>query len=328
MASSPTDPDETIAQQAIIWHTRVTSREMGHAERAQFNAWLAEDSRHGQAYRDIGQLWQRLGQPLQADHQQRQMLKQASGASIRKHAEPKRRLRHWQLGLAVAASLLLLILGIYPDYLAYPLADYRTRIGEQSQVTLADGSVLHLNTDTALNVVINNQERRIELLHGEAEFDVAHDRNRPFRVQAGATTTEALGTHFVVRYDGSQGMTTLLSGKVRTTQANASLSEVILKPGQRVSFSPSNLATLETADMNAATAWRRDRLVMNFVSVAEVIAELNRYRRGTVKLMDNTLAQRQINAVIDLKQIDDWLATLPKTLPVHVYRVGPLVVLD
>ena len=154
--------------------------------------------------------------PLQADRKRRLAL--AAAQRLRRQS------RHRTIGLAVAASFLLLVLaGLFPDYLRHPLADYRTHIGEQTSIQLADGSVIHLNTDTALNVSLSNQERRVELLGGEAEFEVAHDRTRPFRVSAGHTTTEALGTRFIIRYDGNGGNVTLLQGKIRTAASNTTV---------------------------------------------------------------------------------------------------------
>ena len=81
---------------------------------------------------------------------------------------------------------------------------------------LPDGSLLHLNTDTTLDLDFSRGQRRVILNRGEAAFEVAKDR-RPFRVEAGTVRTEALGTEFLLRYDGEAGIVTLIAGQVRVT---------------------------------------------------------------------------------------------------------------
>jgi transmembrane sensor len=249
-----------------------------------------------------------------------------------KKSAPYAAIARWGLGLATAASLLLCICFSHcADYLHHPLADYRTLIGEQTTIHLADGSNVYLNTDTALDVSLTDKERRIVLLQGEAEFEVAHDSSRPFRVLSGATTTEALGTRFVVRYDDKAGAITLLEGKVRATQTNTAgelINNVNLSPGERVAFNEHSLGDVQIADLANADAWRRGRLVMNFVSLQEVVAEINRYRRGRVQLLAENLADRDIHVTIDTQHIDDWLDALEDTLPVRVRHLGPFVLLQ
>ncbi len=220
---------EQIQQEAVGWHVRLTSGSIDGETRAEFERWIAQSLEHAQAYQDISSLWQQLPGPIMADRQRRQ-----------EQAAERRsfRLNRFTAGLACAASVLLIVVtGFFPDYLRNPLSDYSTHIGEQQTVTLADGSIAHLNTDSAIDVAIGDRERRIVLRRGEAEFEVAHDGRRPFRVVSGATTTEALGTRFIVRYDGEVGEVSLFQGTVSTSrllQDNAPAGQVILQPGQQV----------------------------------------------------------------------------------------------
>jgi transmembrane sensor len=323
MIESPLQLREHIRQEAIAWQVRLTSGALTADTKEAFESWRRQNPEHEQAYRDLEQLWQHLPAPLLADRQRRLEL-----SAKRRRAN----LRRQSLSLATAASLVLAVVaGIYPDYLQHPLADYRTRIGEQTSITLADGSIAHLNTDTAIDVVIGGNERRIELLRGEAEFDVAHDASRPFRVEAGSTTTEALGTRFIVRYDGNGGAVTLLQGKVRASRpsaAGAQTDSATLQPGQQLAFNAEQLGAPKTVELSNADAWRRGRLLMNFVPLKQVIAEINRYRRGQIRLLDDKLAEREVNIAVDIKQIDAWLEALQQTMPIKVIHAGPLVFLQ
>lgn len=347
MNESAEETRERLEQEAVAWHSRLTSGETEAAERACFDAWRDQSPAHAKAYRKIEKLWQLLDDSLlKTEYQRRQnsaanhilantpaplnrTRRYRTKASLSQHPS---RLHHWSIGLATAAILLLaLTLKLYPDYLQAPWAGYRTHIGEQASAKLADGSTVYLNTDTALDVTLDEHERRVVLLKGEAEFEVAYDKNRPFRVKAGNTSTEALDTHFIIRYNGDSGMVTLLEGKVRTTRISAQgefISARDLHPGEFVAFNPYMLGELEAADLTAANAWRSGRLIMNFVPLQQVIVEINRYRRGQVKLINHELANREINVAIDINHIDAWLDALKDSLPLHIHRVGPFVLLN
>jgi len=318
MSETPAQRRERLQQEAVNWHLRLTSGKADPAAAEACAQWRRQSPEHEQAYRDLEALWQQLPTALQTDRQRRQVLPARRGLPAR--------LRRG-LGLAAAASLLVAVLaGLYPDYWQQPWADYRTRIGEQSSVALADGSVAHLNTDTALDVAWNGNERRVVLLRGEAEFDVAHDPQRPFRVIAGATTTEALGTRFVVRYDGNSGAVSLLQGKVRSSRPSphgAQADSAVLAPGQRLQFGAAGLSAPEAVDSSTVAAWRRGRLIANFITLGEAVTEINRYRRVPIRLLDAELAQRPVNIAVDLAHIDDWLDALQQTLPLTVVKAGP-----
>lgn len=343
---------EQLEQEAVAWYARLASGEMSAEERAQFAAWKNLSPGHEKADRKIRKLWQLLPAALTAG----EALGGPAAMGARKGSEEGAKIisletaRHQAgknasdnpgpakpyaagivrrgIGWAAVASLLLAIgLSYFPDYLHHPLADYRTLIGEQNTVHLADGSTVYLNTDTAVDVSLTEHERRIALLQGEAEFEVAHDSTRPFRVIAGRTSTEAVGTRFTVRYADSAGEVTLLEGRVRTIHAT-DRGNMIIKPGERLAFDEDRLGEVSSADPSIADAWRRGRLVMNFAPLQDVVAEINRYRRGRVILLEPVLAQSKIHVSIELEHIDDWLDALDGALPVRVRHVGNIVLLQ
>lgn len=321
MTETHTAQHDTLRRQAVDWHLRLTSGSADDGVWAEFERWRQQPE-HARAYSAVEALWQQLPQPLLADRRRRQAI-----AARQRRTGLLRR----GLNLAAAASLLLAVMtGFYPDYLQHPLADYRTRIGEQTSIKLADGSIAYLNTDTAVDVTIVADERRVKLLHGEAEFEVAHDASRPFRVTAGSVTTEALGTRFIVRYDGETGAVTLQHGTVRTSRPaarEAQTDSVVLQPGQQLAFNAETLDAPRAVDLSNADAWRRGRLLMNFVPLKQVVAEINRYRRSQIRLLDPELGEREVNAAIDIQHIDAWLEALQQTLPIQVIHAGPWVFL-
>ncbi|NOS73491.1 MAG: FecR family protein [Methyloglobulus sp.] len=348
---------EWLEAEAVSWHIRLTSGDVTAIDKAEFEGWLSRSPAHGQAYQKILTLWGQLDIPLLAHRKlygeiTRDEIADAlskssntafslwddsmdaggratSGTVAEKVGMKGFQPANWIKGLAVAASIAITtVLGFYPDYLRNPWADYRTHIGEHTTINLTDGSIVHLNTDSAINVTLTDQERHVALLRGEAEFEVAHDSQRPFAVTSGQVSTQAIGTKFLVRYDANQGVVTLLDGKVRTSSIpidRQTRNKALLKPGDQVTFQDSRISPITHPDVTNADAWKKGQLLMNFVTLEQALAEINRYRRGTVKLLDNKLAQREINAAIDIGNIDAWLDTLEGTLPLRVHHVGPLV---
>jgi transmembrane sensor len=302
------------------------------------NNWRNHSPSHNQAYEKIARLWHNLDALLQAWRQQQTISTDTFDEQLFKQPEnPVKRIRPTSTKkrqlhvLTVAASFILaILLSLFPDYWRNPWADYRTLIGEQSSLTLADGSIVHLNSGTAINTRFTANTRQVVLLRGEAEFEVAHDRNRPFTVSSGDIHTQAIGTKFIVRYEGEEGLTSLLEGKIRCFSkagVNQSGSAFIMMPGQQAPFRKNRIGSPSRIDTANADAWKNGRLLMNFVTLEQAIQEINRYRRGAVKVLDDKLAKREINAAIDLKHIKVWLDALETTLPVKVRHFGPVILI-
>lgn len=328
---------DRLEQETIEWLVRLNSGEAKPEDYAEFAKWRQRSPAHQEAYLKISGLWESLEQPLLTwqtqqmstvhtkDDDHDSVLPNATKAS--QHNKTSRRYK--PLAFAVIC-VLVFSLSLFPDYLRHPFADFRTHIGEQRSITLADGSIIHLNTDTAINTAYTAQIRSVEILQGEAKFEVAHDVQRPFVVTSGPVATRALGTKFLVRYEADKGQVTLLEGNVESRLINHSpqgQGKYQLKAGQQIMFTGHKLSPPQTANINAIPAWQQGRLMLNFVNLADAIQEINRYRRGTVKLLDNKLAEREINAAIDLKHIDTWLDALESTLPLTVLHLGPVTLI-
>jgi transmembrane sensor len=121
-----------------------------------------------------------------------------------------------------------------------------------------------------------------------------------------------------------------LEGQIRSfsqIEAAKADSGVTLSVGQQLEFKDKHIGSLSHFNADQASAWTNGRLLMNFVTLGQAIQEINRYRRGTVKLLDDNLAKREINAAIDLNHINAWLDALATTLPAKVHHFGPVVLI-
>lgn len=175
---------------------------------------------------------------------------------------------------------------------------YETGVGEQRSVLLSDGSRMSLNTASRVRVGISDTRRNIDVQAGEAMFEVAKDPARPFVVRVSQSEVVALGTSFIVRSpDGiRQDVTvTLVSGAVSVQPAvtgSASFAPVVMKAGERLRVDEVRSASrsaeairVDRPPMDQALAWQRHQAVFDGATIAEAVAEMNRYSVQTIRLV-------------------------------------------
>lgn len=192
----------------------------------------------------------------------------------------------WPLAAGVAAALGLVAAGAFA-YLRY--AGVGTAVGEQRTLTLEDGTRVYLNTSTRVRVHYDEGQRRIELVTGEALFDVAKESHRPFVVAAGDRDITALGTIFLVQREAQEISVTLVEGKVAVA-ANAGAERgvalaklAVLAPGERLTISARKPPRVDHPALEKVAAWRQGQVALENVPLARAVAEMNRY--STVRLV-------------------------------------------
>ncbi|MBL8265263.1 FecR family protein, partial [Steroidobacter sp.] len=193
----------TIRAEASAWLSKLHGPERSVRLEADFQAWLAAKPEHARAFEQVTDVWETLGrvEPASAS-------RFANPRPIAAQ-RPRRALRFaWAYVLVGLA-----VLGFWQ--LQGPT--YRTDIGEQLTINLEDGSRLSLNSGSRVEVDFARHTRTVRLLRGEAFFEVAHDKSRPFTVIAGERAITAVGTAFVVRHDEDEVSVTLVEGRVVVT---------------------------------------------------------------------------------------------------------------
>ena len=206
-------------------------------------------------------------------------------------------------------------------------ADYATKVGEQKTVRLEDGSVVTLNTDSALAVTMQGDQRTIELLKGEAFFDVQPDARRPFIVHGDHSITRVLGTRFFVHEKGHSDEVNVLSGRVEVTDGQRWRQSVVLHGGDAVSVGRDGHSATGRLDTKLATSWLDGYLVFEDVALSDVIEQVQRYRNGMVIFKDNSLRQLKINGRINLRDSAHIFETLEKSLSVRITRLSDWLVI-
>ncbi|WP_172834452.1 FecR family protein [Nitrospira japonica] len=296
-----TPDDRTLSDEAIHWRVRLQADDVTEEERRACEAWKRQSPRHRAAFDKIDLLWGDLDEPSRLVWEDvRQGIEPVDAIVPRPTGTGWRR-------AAMAASILLMILaGLwfagYQD--AWDPGAITTARGERTSVTLEDGSIVHLNTNTAISVRLTGQRRYIHLKKGEASFMVAHDRTRPFEVESVSGITRAVGTEFNVRRQ-DQGVTvTVMEGTVEVSQPNSlagadrGVASSVVTVGEQVRYSTSGgIGAVSQADMVQATGWRRGQLVFDLKPLGEVVEEVDRYWKGKIIVLNSDLRQHLISGV-------------------------------
>ncbi|MFT4196694.1 MAG: FecR domain-containing protein [Pseudoxanthomonas sp.] len=323
-------PSAAVARQAERWLARLHSPACGSQERRRFQDWLAEHPTHWQAYNQAEQLWAAASQVRdpQLDALAEQVLRRAQ----RQRQAPRPRWR--LLGWTAAAAVLVLAVGIAgKTWLAREPAaiTYATAIGEIRSFTLADDSVVTLDTDTVLQVRMGRQARSVALQRGQAQFKVAHDPRRPFTVATPQAAVTAIGTLFQVRNGGQATEIDLLEGRVRVTPGPAAQAAAPqpqeLRPGERLLARADAPWVRTRADLAAANGWLSGRLVFDALPLRQAVEEFNRYSPRKLRIADPGIAAIPIAGVFDAGDTDSIVLALQYAYPLRAEEQAGEVVL-
>lgn len=189
--------------------------------------------------------------------------------------------------------------------------------GGTYQLTLADGSRIWLNSSSAIRFPenFNHKERKVELLYGEAYFEISHNAEKPFRVAAQSQTVEVLGTHFnISSYTEEPTIkTTLLEGSVKISAPNGL---EVIKPGQQAIVGNGQIRVAEV-NTEEAVAWKNGYFRFNGEKIGSVMRKLSRWYNIEVRY-EGTPPDEEYNAAISrYRGINEVLKELEYSKSVH-----------
>ena len=317
-----------LDERAARWSERLRAPDADAGTRAAFEAWLAGSPARSRAFARA-QAAHVLAGAL-AGAPRLQALRDETRARVQRH-----RRRRW--AVALAASVLLAVgagwLGsrqMVPDgSIAMPtlLAGgerYRTGVGQRTVVRLDDGSVITLNTDSRVRVRYSQGRREVALERGQAMFQVAKDRSRPFVVSAGDRWVTALGTRFDVLLSPRALEVTLLEGRVvvtgrpRAPADGAQRTE--LAPGQQFVESAKAPPQVRRADLGRVASWVDGQLVFRDERLAAAVEQMNRYSRRKIVLDDPRLDALRLSGAFNSGDVDAFVSALTDYFPIERVR--------
>lgn len=340
-------PDQRrVEQEAAEWLIKLDRNvEPSADELGDLRKWLSRSPVHREELLSLARLWgnmnvlTELAVPLEniGAHERTTRRADRSGMGMR--------LALGGLAAMVIVGFSIFFVGPDPtDSLTRTNGVYATSVGEQRTMLLADGSVVVVNTNSAIQVNFTGQYRDIQLLRGEAHFTVAENNAHPFRVFASNSRVEAIGTAFAVYLRGSEVQVIVSEGRVAlvvhkqavadpTTSNNAPVEELlgtleagevgIIADGAPDAGTKSSLRRIELANVDRLLAWRVGLLAFSGDSLETVVTEISRYTTVRIEIPDPAVRAIRAGGQFPVGEIDAMLAALEVNFGLRVQRLSP-----
>jgi transmembrane sensor len=235
------------------------------------------------------------------------------------------------LGALAAAILVLVVVGSAGYWWLNKPDDYRTAIGQRRVITLADGSKLSLDSNSEVTVRYRTHERSLHLLRGQARFDVAHDKSRPFTVLAGNQKVIATGTVFNIELTGRQVLVTLIEGHVVVLNESGTAegvgnpswpARIALRAGEQLKAGPAVTPEVSQANIQQVTAWTIGQLIFDNEPLSSVIKQVNRYSDTHIVINDPKIGEMKISGVFNAGDAAGFVEIVSRYLPIKAIMVN------
>ena len=313
-----------IKARAADWLQRRNFWNWSDDDERALTTWLDESLSHRVAYWRLRSAWERS-----------EKLTALRGPAFGRSDQPMPARRIWPMfRMAAAGVALAAIIGVGVTYIySAPRGQgFATPIGGREVLTLADGSQVELNTDTAIRVQLTASARRITLEKGEVYFHVVHNAKRPFIVTAGDHRVIDLGTTFFVRRDPGRFEVALIEGRARLESANGKTAAPArdLVPGDVVVATASTVSSQIIPAQKLANdlGWRRGVLVFHGSALADVAEELNRYNTRKIVIADPEVARLTIGATIPTHGVEAFTRVARDVFGLRVANHGNEIVIS
>lgn len=342
---------ESLLDEASSWVARLSSDQVAESDLQEFSLWLAENNDHKSAYDEITELWLDFGAvkhlpiDIATTHENSdENVAPTVGDTLVSTTDKvtgilgktTRALRSWPSGIAIAASVFFAIAVIPGLFIQPEPLRYITAVGESKSVNLADGSVITLNTNTRLEVLFDEKQRRITLDHGEAFFEVAKDPDRPFIVNNCSSEVRAIGTAFNVHCSLGSSSVAVTEGIVKVTDSIPDRSREtsqMLSMGEGTVLSDSTgLTSPNKLNIDRIATWRHGELIFNNTLISDVLDEINRYSNMPIGLGSPELRNLRVTGrfgiedrALLLKALKQSLSLSSETSEDGTVRLVPLI---
>ncbi len=298
-----------ISTVAAEWVAERRNTEAWTEERqSELDAWLDSSAAHRVAYIRIEATWKRTDRLAAL----RRPMRAPTGLAPSK--------RSFWLKIGAASALAgLATFGATGNYFSRSNEQtFETPIGGHEQVILGDGTKIELNTDTVVRVSLDQNSRAITLDRGEAFFQVRHDAEHPFVVDAGGHRVTDLGTEFSVRRDLDRVQVALIEGRARfdTAETGVRASSLELAPGDEVVATNDGVTLVKkpVAILKTGLGWRRGVVVFSNTALADAAQEFNRYSRKKIAFADPTVGRLRIEGTFQTDNIEAFADVLQAAL--------------
>ena len=334
-----------IAQEAADWFVRNRSKSVSAQERAAFGLWLKSSPLHVEEYLKTAVIARDLHAAIDPSLPEfRSWLQDAQAddgnvtvlipGNRRPSPSPAGRLKRWRPVAAIAAALLMVMVGVIwlqrdGERFGLPRR-FVTVHAEQGSWLLPDGTSMSLNSDSAVTVRYSAHERVVEVERGQALFHVAHEPARRFRVMAGEAGVIAMGTEFDVFRKSGSTQVTVVEGKVAvfsgeapamTASAVLPLQTLSVTAGEQIQVTDHSPPVRAGAvNVQQAVAWVQRKVAFTERPLGEVAAEFNRYGAVPIVVQSERLRELPISGIFNAYDTDSFLAFIGRLDGVEIDR--------
>ncbi|MEM9965533.1 MAG: FecR domain-containing protein [Asticcacaulis sp.] len=318
-----TDEQQQARRAAAQWLVRLKDAPQDEVCEAQFDAWLAASPLHESAWQDMQQTVEVMRAAVVAelgvtDLAQARRQKATHGTGR----------RFVTLGAAAAAACVMLVAA--PDMAGWAhrewASDFATGGGVMRTVHLEDGTKVHLGPESALRVNYSPSERQVELMAGQALFEVAKAPERPFRVHTRALTTTVLGTAFDVRLQDDDAYVGVQHGQVKVETVRAKTG-ANLSAGDWLSVSADGQVTQGQRAPELIGVWRQGDLLAREQTIEALVAEIRPWFRGQIILANKALGQQKITGTYNLENPVQALSLIVTPHAGNVRQITPWIII-
>lgn len=343
--------EDAMHAEAARWFTRLQSTDLPLEQTlAQWQQWMSADPRHAAAFQSLEETWQRFATlprpaPLPREAVESDEYDASIPVSDWNRARTRAQVRHRSFLFGLAASVILAIGGLTAVVIVRTNGTQviETRIGENRTITLLDGSHVAMGGNSRIDVRMLPQQRKVQLVRGEALFAVAKDASRPFSVLAGSAEVTAVGTQFNVRRSSDRVIVSVLEGRVRVQPTRTLVSlpwvekmvpSVNQGPAAEVDAQHRALVdergigeTAPLSDVAVATAWQKGQLSFDNEPLHYVVEVVNRYSQQRIVIADPALEDVRVSGTVLDDHVTGWLASLDTALGVQATTDGSNIIL-
>lgn len=285
------------------WLLRLQMPTRSRSDETEFALWLRRSPAHERVWLKACRTWDVLGSAVPPTED----LDTSKDIPI----ADRRATPGWRRNLRIAAVAVCLVgIASLVPLMMQPRPDFATATGEIRSITLEDGSIIELAAASAIAVDFSDGQRRVQLTSGQAFFDVQHDTDRPFRVDAGGAHVEVFGTAFDINVTNDRTTVQLARGAVGFSTGQTATA-MTLSPGDVVTLNrESGEISRDVIDVQGIASWRDQRLFVHDVPISDVVEELQRYHPAWIKIAGGGLAEQRITGLYDLSDPDRALEAL------------------
>jgi transmembrane sensor len=342
---NPSKDSTTLEAAAADWFAKREAGRWGAEDQVHLEAWLNASTANRIAYIRLQTAWERSGRlkalgagvpagtiPPRDSWGFAASPKGSTPENYLQQTPKVRAVLSARFARAMAISLIVVLaIGTAWQFLANHAHSYTTQIGTISTVPLSDGSKITLNTDSQIRVVLNASERRIELDQGEAYFEVAKDAARPFIVAIADKRVIAVGTKFSIRREHDDIRVLVTEGRVRIERRGSSsrAPETQLAAGSQARTAQAAVLVDQPPPMEVEQllSWRMGYIVFRDTSLADAVADFNRYTTRKIVIDDPAIANIRIGGNFRSDNADAFLSLIQNGFPIHVEQHSDRIVL-